>query len=302
MQEGTRVCAIVVTWQPGQEVAGELATLLSQVDGMVVVDNGSRAELLQGVRETSCASGFNLIELKENLGIAAAQNMGIAWAEAQGFELAIFFDQDSTVPNNFVKTMVMFYDEDSSKSTLAIVAPRYRDSRLGADLAAARVADGGLALAMCSGSLIPLTVLRRIGGFEEDLFIDYVDYEFSLRARAAGYYLKECSAAVLLHAPADPQRRMLFSLLPVTTANYSASRRYYLARNLIWMVRHYSFRFPAICLRFVLNFLKDSIKIVLVEDSAREKSLTSIRGVADGLRGKMGQAPGDDRAARGRAS
>ncbi|MCU1321982.1 MAG: glycosyl transferase family 2 [Acidobacteriaceae bacterium] len=301
MQEGTRVCAIVVTWQPGQEVAGELARLLSQVDGMVVVDNGSRVELLQGVRETSRASGFNLIELKENLGIAAAQNMAIAWAEAQGFELAIFFDQDSAVPNNFVKTMVMFYDEDSSKSTLAIVAPRYRDSRLGTDLAAARVADGGLALAMCSGSLIPLTVLRRIGGFQEDLFIDYVDYDFSLRARAAGYILKECSAAVLLHAPADPQRRMLFSLLPVTTANYSASRRYYLARNLIWMVRHYSFRFPAICLWFGLNFLKDSIKIVLVEDSALEKSLASMRGVADGLRGKMGRASGDVRAARGRA-
>ncbi|CAN5534587.1 rhamnosyltransferase [soil metagenome] len=298
MQRGKRVCAIIVTWQPGPAVAGELARLVSQVDGLVVVDNGSHSDLLSDIRSSSSESGFELIELHENLGLAAAQNRGIAWAQTHGFELTLFFDQDSVIPSNFVRTIVTFYDEGQSRRSLAIVAPAYRDSRLGTDLVALRTADGGLALAMCSGSLIPMTIFRNLGVFQEDLFIDYVDYEFSLRARSAGYVLKECSAAVLLHAPADPQRKLLFSLLPVTTANYSAFRRYFLSRNLIWMVRHYGVRFPVICLRFVFNFLKDSVKIALVEEESSAKLLASLRGIGDGLRGKMGRYPGVKRSVR----
>ncbi|MCV5831057.1 hypothetical protein OFN28_30780, partial [Escherichia coli] len=39
---------------------------------------------------------------------------------------------------------------------------------------------------IASGSLIPVDVFEKIGGMDDSLFIDYVDVEWSLRARYQG--------------------------------------------------------------------------------------------------------------------
>lgn len=291
-----RVCSVVVTFHPGDVLVGGLREMRAQSQGMVLVDNGSDAEELAVLRQASRDLDFRLIEAGENLGIAAAQNLGIAWAQAEQFDFVLFFDQDSAIPAAFVETLVDFFETEAHSHRVAIVVPRYRDSRLGHLLDAPHTPDGDLELAMSSGALIPIPVFDRLGNFEDSLFIDYVDYEFSLRARSAGYSLSECPTAILQHAPADPQRSKLFGLLGVTSANYGPFRRYFLARNLVWMLRNYGLQFPAINLQFLLNFFKDSAKVLLVESDSWSKTAASLRGLADGLRNRMGKGPAATRA------
>lgn len=284
-----RVCAVVVTYHPGREVTQHLASLRPQVAELVVVDNGSSDEAVQMLRDAGVSLNFKLIEAGENLGIGAAQNLGVRWAESQGCDYVIFFDQDSGVPEGFVDSLAAVYRNDPQQASIAVVVPRYRDRRLGIALPARYTSDGNLELAISSGSLVPVSVLRALGGFEESFIINYVDFDFALRARAAGYVLRECPDTELAHAPGDPQRYKLFGIFPVISANYGVLHRYYRARNLVRVVRRHGRRFPRICFRFVINVFTDIVKIVLVEPDSWARLRASLRGIVDGLRGRMGR-------------
>jgi rhamnosyltransferase len=69
-----RVCAIIITYHPSEEMVENLSALRTQVDGLVVVDNGSNPEELHGLSDALNKDGLHLIENHENLGIAEALN------------------------------------------------------------------------------------------------------------------------------------------------------------------------------------------------------------------------------------
>ena len=93
------VLAVVVTYHPQ---AGALQTLLealaTQVDGLLVIDNtpgsAEHVERMLGPLRV----GMPHLRLRRNganLGIAAAQNIGIRKALEEGFDYVLFSDQDS---------------------------------------------------------------------------------------------------------------------------------------------------------------------------------------------------------------
>ena len=219
------ICAVIITFRPEKEVLRNLVTLSLQIKGMVVVDNCSGAEAQSWLSAASREIGFALLQNDENLGIAAAFNLGIRWAESKGYQYVMLFDQDSRVTGGFVKTMAEFYSASPRRSKMAVLAPSYMDSRLNISLPSLPAQDGSLQIAMTSGSLMPIRIFQERGLFEESLFIDYVDYEYCLRVRSAGYLIEECREAVLLHAPGDPQTYLFFGLVshsgPRTTAHFA---------------------------------------------------------------------------------
>ena len=50
-----------------------------------------------------------------------------------------------------------------------------------------------------SGSLLSLNAWKAVGGFDERLFVDWVDYEFSCDLRAHGYGMVRNNGVTLLH-------------------------------------------------------------------------------------------------------
>jgi len=266
------VCAVVVTYHPDDAVLDNLAAIRPQVQGLVVVDNGSREERRSLLRLASREWHFKLIENGENMGIAAALNTGVKWAEEEGYTWTALFDQDSTAPFGFIETMLRAFERSRRRDKIALLVPRYVDSRRGK-----------------SGSLIPMSIFRQEGLFEENLFIGGVDYEYCLRLRRKGYTVEECTEAVLLHAPASFTDCRVKGVRLFSTSNYSAPRRYYRDRNTIWIIRKYWTRYPAFVLRMLSDSLKDVIKIILAENNKRQKVLHMALGMRDGLLGRMGK-------------
>src|SRR5277367_3725788 len=103
------VCAVIITFRPPPVVPGNLAKARPQVHGMVVVDNGSSPEALAAVTATCRELDAHLIENRVNLGIAAALNVGVQWARSQGYRWVALFDQDSTLSDGFIATMLHEY-------------------------------------------------------------------------------------------------------------------------------------------------------------------------------------------------
>jgi rhamnosyltransferase len=283
------VTAVVVTFHPDSEVFSNLSKVHQQVQSVVVVDNGSHLESLAPLRVACSSFGFHLVENGENLGIATALNIGIRKAQILGANWVLLFDQDSTITSGFTQAMLDSFASSRWNNHLAILVPRYIDKRSGSTLPALELKGGELEIAITSGSLVPMSVFRDHGLFEDELFIDAVDFEFSLRMRSQGFHIEECSKAVLLHSPGTPRTYRFREHYLFQTTNYSPVRRYYQARNHVWIVRHYWNRFLFFCFKRSFNIAKDYVKILIAEDAKWDKLQAGWKGALDGIAGRMGR-------------
>lgn len=287
MNERSR-CAVVITFRPQPAVLTHLAQVRPQVEGLVVVDNGSPAELLLPLRAAARQLDFTLIENGRNLGIAAALNTGVRWARDQKFCYLLLFDQDSTVSEGFAEAMQATYEAHPQRERVAVVTPGQVEKTSGSTRRHKVAKDGGPLVAITSGSLMPAAIFDQCGWFEEDLIIDCVDHEYCLRARALGYTLAECRQAVLLVAvgAAASHQALGFTII---ARHYGANRRYYMTRNRLVMIQRFWKQQPLWCCRLLQDMLQDTVKIALVEGGRWPKMRSTARGVYDAFSGRMGK-------------
>src|SRR5262249_61559582 len=97
MCSGTsRVCAVVVSYHPDVDLLEQaLSALRSQVDHLVVVDNGSSREVLDWLERRGTQLSFEIVPLGRNTGVATALNHGIRSARERGCAHVLLIDQDS---------------------------------------------------------------------------------------------------------------------------------------------------------------------------------------------------------------
>lgn len=283
------VCAVMVTYHAGAETLESIRIILPQVQALVVVDNGSAAGEIACLRESSHASGFQLIENRENRGIAEALNQGIAWAKSRGYPWVILFDQDSTITNGFILQMFATWESHPRRERVGSIHPRYKDPITGVEAPIERAKeDGGPVTSLTSGALMPMWIFERVGPFASDFFIDCVDQEYCFRLRAAGYYIADSQQAILLHSPGQPEKLsvMGFGFSPT---HHSAARRYYMSRNRIVIYRKYFHVFPGFVLQYAYASLRETAKCFLAERDRAQKLRNFLLGTWDGLVGRMGK-------------
>lgn len=283
-----RVCAVVVTFNPSESLLENIAALRSQVDKVVVVDNASvKLEPIQQIETCGAKVFYN----QENLGIAAALNIGVRYALEQGYAWIATFDQDSKPPPGFVERLLKAYDTYPDRERIAVLSPVYRDEVTGTVFRHGEQNNKPfqeIVSTMTSGNLVRADALAQTGLFEEDLFIDYVDHEFCLRARQKGFVVLESRTATLDHNLGETEKYERWGLTFHAT-NHSALRRYYNARNRLVVYRRYFISETRWVLRDMFGFFKEVSKIILAERDKREKLYSIAKGLRHGLTGKMGK-------------
>jgi rhamnosyltransferase len=288
------VCAVVVTYLPNAGMIEYLSKIHAEVQGLVVVDNGSNAKELNLLRRSSQTLGFHLIENERNLGIAEALNQGIRWAQGETFPWVALFDQDSKITDGFIAEMFAAWETHPHRERVGSIHPRYVDPESGFEPAVRQAGDSGPVTSMTSGALMPMWIFDKIGWFEADYFIDWVDFEYSFRIRAAGYSIAQSKGAVLLHTAGSP-RKMFFLGFSFRPSHHSATRQYYISRNRIVVFRKYFPTFPGWVSQSLLASFRETIKSVLVEDDRGRKFRNFLLGTWDGLTGRMGRREGLER-------
>jgi rhamnosyltransferase len=283
-----RVCAVMVTYHPSRGMVENLPNVLAQVQGLVVIDNGSAQDEILALRASQQKLSFHLIENTENLGVAEALNQGVRWAKAAGYQWVLLLDQDSQFTDYFVASMFATWDLHPQRERIASIHPIYVDPETGMPLKIRRASDGGPVVSMTSGALIPVWVFDRIGFFSSKYFIDYVDHEFCFRIRAACYLIADSGTAVLLHSAGHPRasRILGFNFRPT---HHSAIRRYYISRNRVAVYRTYFAVFPNWIARSIYDDLRETLKCFLGEKDRLRKARNFLQGSWDGLTGRMGK-------------
>lgn len=284
------IVAIVVTFNPEPDrLTAMLGRLRTQVTSTVVVDNGSRASPDALVARSDAA--VTLIELGNNYGIAYAQNRGIDFARQQGAAAVLLMDQDSLPDSGMVAELSQVYENLSARGiATAAIGPSYRDEglqkkapALNRDMAVPGIAADEVDHVIASGSLLTLAAIDRVGPMRDDLFIDYVDIEWALRARTFGLRSFMARNATMSHQFGTP-----LTIFGRQFSSHTPMRQYYLFRNSIWLWRQNWVPLGWKLRRGRKLLLRLLFSMVFARPLLEQWRLMW-RGIAHGISGKMGR-------------
>jgi rhamnosyltransferase len=249
IQGAPRTTAVVVTYHPDRKrLSALMSALASQATDTVVVDNGSVPEIVSWLKQEEVAGRIHLRLLGENRGVATAQNRGIEVARELQSDYAVLFDHDSLPAPEMVPRLIKAAEQKAAEGwKVASVGPRYVDPRQNNPPPFIRVVGLRLERRACetsdavvevdylisSGCLIPMETIRAVGSMREDLFIDYIDIEWGLRAKAHGYQSFGVCGAEMFHSLGEDPIPFLGKKFP----NHSPLRHYYHFRNAIHLYK-----------------------------------------------------------------
>jgi rhamnosyltransferase len=302
-----KVVAIVVTYHSSHDVLRRLMQAVQpQVAQIVIVDN-SDTDVVRTWLSEWALQGVEYHFVGENIGIGAAQNIGLERAAALGASQVLLLDHDSLPEPDMVSKLAAAADRlTRSGVKLAAVGPRYRLH--GTNVSSRFVQLGALKyrkvrcnaarqdevipadILIASGCLIPMASLKDIGPMDGSLFIDLVDTEWVIRAKSKGYRSFGVCAAIMNHALGDSVLRVWLGKmrnLPV----HSPLRMYYIYRNSVLMARR-----PYVPARWMINNLAMLLVMFAIfptRVSPRGKYLLMmLKGLRDGFLGRTGRYQG----------
>jgi rhamnosyltransferase len=290
-----RVCAVIVSFHPDEGFCGRALRIAEQVDGVVIVENESDSSAVGHLAPLASRSGVHLIRNPTNLGIATALNQGIEYAREKAYTHALLFDQDTDPVQHMVSTIRQVASGCDDIERAAVIGVNLFDASTGKpwfDLKPTRGCATEVRTVITSGSLVSVQIAAQLGAFRDDFFIDHVDEEYCLRARARGYKVLIVNEPLAVHALGAPKYQR-FLWRTIGTTNHSASRRYYMMRNYIMTARMYGLREPAWVIRTLHVRLKSFLLLLLLDDDRISKLHHIASGLRDGLAGRTGKLQSD---------
>jgi rhamnosyltransferase len=297
------MASVTVAFNPDvPRIEAQLRDLKSQVDIIIVVDNGSVPPLQSGLSDQGLKDAIVWITLGENRGIAGGLNAGIAAAKERGAEFVICMDHDSiALPGCIARLAAAFLRLEAEGTRVAAVGPRISDPRshkespfvkLGWLTHTHQFCSAGSEDSLECDFLISSGCFARVanydesrvGALDEGLFIDSVDFEWCCRARSRGFTLYGICDAVLDHRLGDSRKSLLGSWSMII---HSPERLYYMTRNRIVLYgRGYvPLRWKS---KDVLRmFVKLTLTLLFVAPRMRYLEL-SLKGMRDAVTGRRG--------------
>jgi len=193
------------------------------------------------------SSQVRIIDNPGNIGLASALNVGILEAKKQGAEMVGMFDQDTLLPEDFLQNMLKHINDYQGQKKPALFSPvffnhvtddygsiiNFKPFRLIRSKPDKQESVTHPQYVITSGSFIPISVLDEVGLMREELFIDFVDIEWCLRARAKGYEVVSFTQIEIAHHLGDSSVSFMGTNYPI----HSPLRMYYYFRNAIYLYR-----------------------------------------------------------------
>jgi rhamnosyltransferase len=305
---GRGVCGIVVTYNPEPRMLGRaIEAAVTQLDHLIVVDNGSRPSTVEQIqRLVSAARVAGHARITEqyypsNQGLPVRFNEAIRSARAAGDRFALLLDHDSVLQPEAARRLLEAHDQVSGSHPLsALEACNEEPVVLPTDDFLAgywRRRSPGLPdgltddfLGTNSGLFVSLEVLERVGGFDESYFLDAVDFEFTLRLRAAGGRLLQVAGARIWHQRGETARSSGGSRSP-PLRRIQPIRHYYVARDVLRTWGRYWRRFPLVGMLLLSMPLREVILVLLYYNDRRTHLHYLGIGTLHALRGVRGPMP-----------
>jgi rhamnosyltransferase len=279
--------AAVILFNPDSDVTYQLiGSVLQQVDVLCVIDNSPVPTVLNIPKDK-----LHYHHFPNNIGIAAAHNVGLRDLRDSDCEYALLLDQDSQIDDDFVfRLSSLLVASKINKQQLVAIGPRIICSfseksvkpRVQREI---MVYDDVVCVTqiISSGMMIDLSKIDLIGFKDETLFIDGVDHEWCWRAATHDHMVALADKIEMVHRLGDSRSKFA----GVTYKVGSPIRLYYQFRNILLLARR----------AYVPNYWKTRNLLVLpirffanslLQTQKRERLMYMLRGLWDGITNKSG--------------
>lgn len=278
-----KVAIVTVTFNPNiNDLIHNISSYVNQTTLIVIVDN-STDSVSQNmiVEEFENYENIIVLTLGSNYGIAKAQNVGFQYAIDNGYDYFIEMDQDTQLPNNYVKNIYHSYSDiislDKSVAGIGPIAINKKDNSSYHDRdTVAKIIE--VEKTLSSGFFTPISSLEVVGFKDESLFIDLVDWEWCWRANNKGYKVYIDTSLKINHLLGDGHKSFYFFKIGIP----SPIRHYYQYRNAIELSKKDYVPLQFKLKRFFIHLIKP-IFYVLFYDYKIIRLSYIFRGIKDGL-------------------
>jgi GT2 family glycosyltransferase len=299
-----RTAAVVIDWGRPLETKAALESLAAMTprpDVLIRVDNDSPGIGVEPVHD-SAPDGTLFVDLPANIGFAAAVNLGMEVALANGVDWTILLNNDATVEPLCLSRCI---DEAARHERVAAIGPAVafedRPNTLwfgGGEVSPWLAFTRHRGLMQSSATppqssrtdfvsgccfIVSTAAWRSVGPFRADYFAYYEDAEWCQRANAQGWQCRYVGDVLCLH-------KVSVSLNQRGNIGLSSGMAYYLARNPL--------RF-ALETRPVTRRITRVFGILVIWGAynawralrARDMRVVAayLQGLMDGMRGQMGK-------------
>lgn len=217
-----------------------------------------------------------------NDGVATALNIGCSIAVKNNCTHVLFFDQDSNLSIEDVNLYLMAISKRQDLNEVAVYSPNiicdYVNEKKYINKTKEEVRDW----LITSGSLINLSIYSQTKGFDENLFIDFVDIDYCLTVSNLGYQLIQLPFPIMRHNLGDIKYVMRYKIY-----QHSPLRNYYMFRNRIYL--NDKFHRSKFSIILIIKSCKQLFKIIMLEDMKIRKLKATYLGYKDFKEGQMGE-------------
>ena len=263
MNFNKKIAIIIVNWKQ-YELTINCLLSLEKLEyknfKVIIVDNESNFEKVNKIK-----SGFTkveVIESKENLGFASANNIGIKYAIKNKIEYLMLLNNDTEVNKKFLAPLLNSFKNDNLLGAVQPLimnynnrakvwnAGGYLNNFFGFPYTNNKIKNKNLQIDWITGCCIVLKtkVIKKAGLMDEDFFAYYEDVDWSLRIKKLGYKLGVVDSSVIFHHGTKSSNNSNFE------GNLSPFVHYLNIRNHIYLIKKHGDKFNFIGVVFYQFF------------------------------------------------
>ena len=205
-------------------------------------------------------------------------NKGIEYLNSKNIDFALTMDQDSLFPTKYYPNILKLVNK--YKTDYSVIGLNFNQDNGGLD----EIIE--VPYWITSGNFVNISDFMSVGGFMNELFIDYVDFELGYKFKKNGFkicYLKDFS---LKHTIGNPIEIHLFGKT-YYAMNHSPIRYYYRYRNAYYLYHFVDRQFFK--KEYYKEMIVNTLKMLIYEKNQKVKFSMIRKGIQDAKCKKMGK-------------
>lgn len=229
-----KVLAGIVLYNPEVDrLRDNIEAIRTQVDYVLLIDNGSSNKSYTGFIKGY--DNLTIITNVKNQGIAYALNQICGYAHTHDFNWVLTLDQDSVATPGMVETYKSIVDD-----TIGILGCWIHDRGYQIDESWG-IEHGTFETdwVITSAAFTNVKAWKDCGGFDNGMFIEWVDWDICEAMRKAGYKIMKTYKTKLVHELGHNTRLVMVRHHQMQVMNHKPIRYYYSVRNRIYMSKKY---------------------------------------------------------------
>lgn len=242
-----KIAACVILYNPTKNDLINIDSYINVVDHLYIYDNTETESFLNYFKRYG--DKISYYQNNENQGIAKRLNQACVEAIHDNYDYLLTMDQDSSfIKENLIQYFYDILNYQNPKDVSLFGIEHFHEKK---SISKDKIRCINTDLLITSGSVINLSNYIKVGGFDEQLFIDGVDLDYCLASKIQHLKCILFKNNFLTHSLGEKTKKASIKTLYLIKKNkafHSPIRIYYMRRNSLYLKEKYKATLPVLSL------------------------------------------------------